>query len=572
MGTLPRFVRTVTILSLCLLGAGGMGCDDNPSGNPPADTTYMYAADTQIVRIILDTNGLTDVPVDSVAASSDGRVTSLKVDNLGLRVVPAAIGRLDALEALYLHDNLLVALPDSITGLLQLSTLTVNRNRLCDPSPAVRAWLDEYVTLPGWEQNQECEDYATDSALVRAILDANGLIDVAVGDVCDTTSRGRIGELLLAHRGLRVLPDDIGGLAGLWLFDVHDNQLSDLPDTLMALPGLATVDLEYNRLCSLSTAMAAWADSLSPGWRSFQNCSTSVRQTSLFASDSVDTVVEGDGRWLVVRTESDSVVIDSITVALDADMPPVRITMRPIGVPAYTGTADSTCVIRSHGVSYGDQDGSEIIRVAPHTTAYLIGIDIQICVECSTQVDIPTIRDGDSLRGDLRFAYRRLYDDTTVAATATMTVVGTMDAQTIGERTPVRQWFMEIYSKDPPHETIDFSAMPDTCESYLDLRNDDPFDLAFGPDSLGAAMGIRLLGVIDTSGHRLTCSRVDSVAALVSTERFAFVQGGHSSTAPFVDGGIYWLRTGGAGWVLLVNTYNLRSAYDRHQFFWALYE
>ncbi len=567
-----RNMRVAAWVTACVVGVSWTGCNDGSGGTAPPDGGDRYAADTQIVRRTLDTNGLTTVPLENVAAVADGRVGSLDLSHRGLAVVPAAVGGLDALHALYLHDNLLTNLPDSITRLCGLSTLTIGGNRLCEPSPAVCAWLDEYVTLAGWRERQRCGDHATDSAVVRAILDANGLSDVGVDEVCDTTSLGRIGRLLLAHRALYVLPADIGGLDDLETLDLHDNRLTDLPDTLTTLPALTAVDIEYNHLCSLSTSLAAWADSLAPGWRAFQDCSTGVRDTALFAAGSVDSIAEGDERWLAIETGVDSLVIDSITVVLDSTMPPRRVSFRPIGVPAYTATADTACLILSHGASYGDDSGSAVIAVPPHSTAYLVGIDIQTCVGCSADADIPPIRDGDTLRADLRFSYRRCESDSIFAGTSIVTVTGTMDTETIGDRTPVRQWFMEIYSKDPPYETVDFDAMPDTCESYLDTHNDDSPDVAFSPESLAAHAGIKHLGAVDTSGRLLLCREVDSVAAVVAVERYAFVQAGFMPKVPLVDGGVYWVHTADGAKVLLVHTYSRRGAYDRYQFLWAHYE
>lgn len=572
MSKTRRIARRVAMLLVLTLGLGWSGCDDNPSGSTPPDPNAVYDADTLIVREILDTNGLSTMPLDSVAAVADGRVTSLDLSHRGLTILPSSIGGLSALQALYLHGNALAVLPDSITGLSGLSTLTVGGNRLCDPSTAVRAWLDTYVTLSGWRDRQLCASYATDSVLVRAILDANGLFDRGVIQVCDTANDGRIVRLLLAHRALRVIPDDIGGLLELETLDLHDNRLADLPETLATIPTLTTVDLEYNRLCSLSTNMARWADSLAPGWRAFQDCSSGVRDTALFGAGNIDSVAEGDGRWLVIETHGDSLVIDSILVTIDSAMPPVRVSFRPIGVPAYAVTADTVCVMRSHGQSYGDGGGSAIIRVPPNATAYLVDADIQTCLECSSDTDVPPIRDGDSLRAGLRFHYRRCYGDTTVYGAATVAVTGAMNAQTIAARTPLREWFIEIYLKDAPHETVDFDSLPDTCESYLDKHNEDPFDVAFSPDSIGAPAGITQLGVVDTTWDLLPCRKVDSVAAVVAAERFAFVQAGYAAKAPLAEGGVYWLRTMEGASVLLVNTYKRHGAYDRYQFLWARYE
>jgi Leucine-rich repeat (LRR) protein len=78
-----------------------------------------YTDDSLVVRAILDSNGLTGVPVDAcVSGGADcrpgspcvPRIVELKLRGRGLRTIPASIGRLNALFSLSLDDNNLTSL------------------------------------------------------------------------------------------------------------------------------------------------------------------------------------------------------------------------------------------------------------------------------------------------------------------------------------------------------------------------------------------------------------------------------------------------------------------------------
>ena len=93
-------------------------------------------------------------------------------------------------------------------------------------------------------------NYASDSMAVRAILDSNGLADVAVETVSDTADN-RITALKLYELGLTVLPDIIGTLDSLHGLYLWNNSLTQLPDTLGALGALEMLDVSSNFLDSL---------------------------------------------------------------------------------------------------------------------------------------------------------------------------------------------------------------------------------------------------------------------------------------------------------------------------------
>jgi hypothetical protein len=557
--------------AICIFRCGG-----DPSG-PPAAPPSTYSADSLIVRAILDLNGLNLIRVDSVADSSAGRIVSLNLAYRGLRVLPDSLGRMDALTSLYLHGNRLSALPDSIVKLMRLATLTLGRNRLCSLPARIHAWADLYCSVAGWESTQDCDNYASDTAAVRAILDTNGLTTVRIADVTDSLD-GRVTALRLTHLGLSVLPAAVGGLSRLADLDLHDNRLRALPDTVMGLDSLRSVSLDDNRLCTLSVALSAWADSLAPHWEQFQSCSTVVdpRPTDLFSASfggASDTVQEAGTAWLVVQTGADSVVIDSILVsAVDTLLPPIQVSFAPVGVAAYYQGGDSVCGVNSVAADYGTASGSPAIVVRANSYVYFVGFSIDACLACSSLTSrLPGLRVGAALAARMRFVYRRVYPDTLMQGSTTLTVLGRVDGTTIGSQRWSSSGVVEFGDAVNPPESVDFSRLSDSCKGYLQLLRDTAPDFTFLGDSLGAPGGIKALGPACAASTFFDCQNLAAARAVLDTVACSTAQAGYRARAPFQPGYGYYMITREGDRVLLLNIAYYGGGVPRTWLLWAYY-
>jgi hypothetical protein len=97
---------------------------------------------------------------------------------------------------------------------------------------------------------QPCADYTCDSLAVRAILDANGLDAVPVGDVVDLEG-GRVHLLLLNSMGIDTLPPEVGCLVTLAGIDLDGNRLTSLPPEIGSLSLLEVLEVGDNYLTTL---------------------------------------------------------------------------------------------------------------------------------------------------------------------------------------------------------------------------------------------------------------------------------------------------------------------------------
>lgn len=151
---------------------------------------------------------------------------------------------------------------------------------------------------------QPCASYGCDSAVVRAILDVNGLDTVKVASVSSRGSTSqRIETLDLSNRNITALPKEIGRLSGVFRLYLRINPLSalpneigelanveqlylgfanlaSLPDSIVNLQKVSILELRFNHLCSLTEAQLNWIDSSiweeDADWRLSQECSSSI--------------------------------------------------------------------------------------------------------------------------------------------------------------------------------------------------------------------------------------------------------------------------------------------------------
>ncbi len=132
-----------------------------------------------------------------IAKAQREKSTVLDLGDLGLVALPDSLGNLTQLTTLYLYSNQLAALPDWLGNLSQLTTLYLSKNQL--------------AALPD-----------------------------SLGNLSQLTS------LNLSNNQLAALPDSLGNLSQLTSLFLYNNQLATLPDSLPRLAKLTDLFLHGN--------------------------------------------------------------------------------------------------------------------------------------------------------------------------------------------------------------------------------------------------------------------------------------------------------------------------------------
>ena len=212
----------------------------------------LYAADTLVVRRILDDNNLNDVSVSAIIYASDQRrLTWLCFDpaRMGGRKITtltASIGSLGGLEILDIKDNALTALPPEIGKLTKMNFLNVQRNALAALPPEIG----------------QC------TGLAMLYLRRNGLTALPAG----LGSLKKLSVLDVDSNAIAAVPSEITGCDSLATLLIQANELASLPGGMIHMGGLGVLKIEYNRIHadSIPDSLKTWLDRIAGNWQATQ--------------------------------------------------------------------------------------------------------------------------------------------------------------------------------------------------------------------------------------------------------------------------------------------------------------
>ena len=200
---------------------------------------------TELTDLYLDNNQLNELP------NSISRLTGLNqlsVRNCRLAGVPAWIANLAKLKLLDLSGNGLTSLPESIAGLFGLQWLYLSDNKLT----SIPGWLGNFSGLTGLYLGGNQLDELPDS-----IAALTGLKWFSVNSVKLTKLPDWIGILTgitfldISDNDLASLPDPVRNLSFLSYLHLHDNQITVLPEWIGTFRGLVSLDLAGNSLTTI---------------------------------------------------------------------------------------------------------------------------------------------------------------------------------------------------------------------------------------------------------------------------------------------------------------------------------
>lgn len=232
--------------------------------------------DTLAVRILLDQNGLTTIPVSQVVDIDHAakRVTALRLGGRNLTNLPSQIGSMDALKYLVLSDNLLDSLPATLWDLAGLVELDLGGNHIGSlDARVVRLRSLLFLGLHG-NGLSSLPDSLFALPQLETLLLTDNVLDTLPEAVADLAF---LKYLDLAGNVLRALPFTLAAMQTLDTLNVSGNVIESLPGSITQMKAATKVLLDANRLCDLDATLTAWANSKEPSWQNSQSCGIAVR-------------------------------------------------------------------------------------------------------------------------------------------------------------------------------------------------------------------------------------------------------------------------------------------------------
>ncbi len=228
-----------------LFGAGGGRSEAPTSGaqkSPEAiaEERIELAYRTGAKKLDLSALGLRELP------ASIGRLTQLQLLNLSinqLTALPDTLGQLSQVQHLQVWSNLLTTLPDTLGQLSQLQSLDVENNQLTAlPDTLGQLTQLRYLNVAGNQLTALPETLGRLTQLQRLYVWNNKLTTLPH----TLAHLSQLQELYVGGNQLTGLPDSLGHLSQLQSLYVGGNQLTALPESLGQLTRLQQLYLHDN--------------------------------------------------------------------------------------------------------------------------------------------------------------------------------------------------------------------------------------------------------------------------------------------------------------------------------------
>ena len=212
--------------------------------SPTTDLLITTTATTEITTTTILPPPSTPSWIDSNAESLDlsgqsltelprwiGNLSNLKVLNLSsnrLSLLPEEIGNLTNLEILYLGRNRLSILPDTIGNLSNLKIL----NLVCTALIALPETIENLSNLEELYINNNSRNCEHSNQI--------GILPDSIGNL------NSLRIFNLGGNDLRTLPESFGNLSKLTYLNLNGNKISSLPSSLLNLSSLTEFHFGYN--------------------------------------------------------------------------------------------------------------------------------------------------------------------------------------------------------------------------------------------------------------------------------------------------------------------------------------
>jgi len=196
-------------------------------------------------RLILDKNGLTELPEDIVFLEN---LRSLELNNNQLRHLPKGLSRLTKLKAIGLTSNALTEIDDEFCELSNLSSVGLDNNHI-HALPGAMGQLRNLESIG--LSNNRLENLPSSigqlGELAELELSGNNLEVFPKG----LAKLRRLKSLWLGFNRLTSIPPEIGRLTALTSLHLEGNHIEGLPAEIGRLKSLEELDLSNNSLTAL---------------------------------------------------------------------------------------------------------------------------------------------------------------------------------------------------------------------------------------------------------------------------------------------------------------------------------
>lgn len=198
-------------------------------------------------ELYLSDNQLSNLPDSMIFKLRKLRVLDLSNNNF--QQVPAQVAKMSSLNYLNLSANRLSQLPNDFTSLSELKILDIRKNAFRElPQVVFNLNNLRFLYIQGISLSNFPADFSRLNRLQRLTLDACQLNEFPR----DLLSLTALEHLVLSNNPMTSLPNDITKLSKLTHLDLKHNQIGDL-SALYDLENLSNLDVSHNPVNNLST-------------------------------------------------------------------------------------------------------------------------------------------------------------------------------------------------------------------------------------------------------------------------------------------------------------------------------
>jgi internalin A len=187
------------------------------------------------------------------AISNLANLTMLRLDGNKITSISDAFTRLANLTMLSLTGNQIMAIPDAILNLANLTMLNLSVNQ-------IKAIPDTIGNLDNLSQLFLNGNQITEIPKAIATLDNLTMLDITCNEITmipdEIAQLANLTTLSLWGNQITTIPDEIAQLANLTALNLSSNQITSIPDEIAQLANLTTLYLFNNQIKAIPDAIS----------------------------------------------------------------------------------------------------------------------------------------------------------------------------------------------------------------------------------------------------------------------------------------------------------------------------